>query len=792
MTSSALALTLRRNWRGFRAGWARWSAIVVLLAVGLGVVVGLVTSATTTLAGIDRGAREGQLADGTFLTEIPLTAGQIAEAERVGARIVPTPYVDVPGRSGGEVTTVRVFRSDQEVSRPALDAGAPPGGPDEAVIEKLHAAAHRLRVGDTVTLDGLPVRISGVGSRPDYTLASPHLGQTSDPARFALVDVTPALYERLAAAHPRAVVSAYGYLLQGATHDDLHAHLQQLRLDPSRASNPYVGRALDAARQAGVPLSYPALSLFLPSDANPRITGAIGDARTTMAVTIVTTVLVMLLVAYVLAEFSRDRITRDSVVIGTQSALGTSEAELLRFYLTLPVLVTMLGAVLGTLLGRVLAPSLGLITDYYSFPTVPIEPSWPIVALAVAGPVGVVGLVNVLVVRRALGRPTQELLRPQVTAGPSLPVTLDFLPFVTMFRLRQALRTVGSYLLIVAGLFLCILLLVFGLGIRSSMDAYLTQAERDLTFTDNYTLRFPDLSRLPEGAHPVVAVPMEVLGDDGRPLKSLTVLGLPPDDPYFPVDVSGLSAYELVLSRAAAHKYRLSVGDTINLSDGAQLNWAFTVVGVADYATAAFGFTTPEHAQALLDPALPIAAELMGAADGGAVVPYHTALLADRPLDIDPDRVLTHSTREQMLGGVVKFNALLSRIVTLVTGSSMLIMVVVLYVLIRMVVARQRYSISLLKALGYSDRQVGRLYLDNYLWLVVGSVALAVPVSVAIMSEVWRLMTAHLPLGIPFLITPLDVAVMAGLALGAYAVVRLATARDARSVPVTEVLKFRE
>lgn len=66
------------------------------------------------------------------------------------------------------------------------------------------------------------------------------------------------------------------------------------------------------------------------------------------------------------------------------------------------------------------------------------------------------------------------------------------------------------------------------------MDAYLTQAERDLTFTDNYTLRFPDLSRLPEGAHPAVAVPMEVLGDDGRPVKSLTVLGLPRTTPTSP------------------------------------------------------------------------------------------------------------------------------------------------------------------------------------------------------------------------------------------------------------------
>ena len=72
------------------------------------------------------------------------------------------------------------------------------------------------------------------------------------------------------------------------------------------------------------------------------------------------------------------------------------------------------------------------------------------------------------------------------------------------------------------------------------------------------------------------------------------------------------------------------------------------------------------------------------------------------------------------------------------------------------------------------------------------SVAIAVPTSVAIMGEVWRLMTAHLPIGIPFLVTPGDVALMAGLALGAYAVVRVATARDTRTVPVTEVLKFRE
>ncbi len=791
MSVSALALTLRRTWRGFRGMWTRWTAIVLLLILGLGLVVGLITAATTTLDGIRMGAQQGQLADGLVETEVALTEPQLAAIEQLGARLEPTPYLDVTGRSAGQATTVRVFRSDQAVSRPVVDAGVLPSASEEVMLEKLHAAAHDLRVGDAVTVDGRTLRISGIGSLPDYALASPRLGQTGDPERFALTVVAPDTFEQLADAHPRAVVSAYGYVLEGATHEELRAHLLGIPLDPARAANPLVARAVAAASESGLPLTFPVVTQFVPADDNPRITSAIADARMTMIVTIVATVLVMLLVAYVLAEFSRDRIVRESLVIGTLSAHGTTGNALLRYYLVLPLAVTALGCGLGTVLGARLGPYLGIITDYYSYPALPIVPSPALVALAIGVPVLGVAVVNVLVLRSALNRPTQELLRPQVAGGPALRLRLDFLPFVTMFRLRQAMRTLGSYLLIAAGLFLCVLLLVFGLGMRSSMDAYLARAEADLTFHDFYTLRFPDLSRVPAGAHELVAVPLEVW-DAGQPGEPLTVLGLPADgNPYFPVDVAGLGEHELLVTKAIAEKNRLAPGDLLTLQ-GADLNWAFRVVGVTDYATGAFGFTTREHAQRLLDPAIPIAVGAMSTVDGGSAVPYYSALLSDAPLDLDPNRVAGHNTREEILGGVIKFNALLSRIVALVTWSSMLIMVVVLYVLIRMVLARQRYSISLLKALGYTDREVGRLYLDNYFWLVAASLAVSIPVSLAIMGQVWRLMTAHLPIGIPFLLTPADVAVIAGLALGAYVVVRLATSRDTRSVPMTEVLKFRE
>ena len=218
------------------------------------------------------------------------------------------------------------------------------------------------------------------------------------------------------------------------------------------------------------------------------------------------------------------------MVIGTQSAHGTSERALLAHYLVLPLAVTLAGSLLGLLLGRALAPFLGLVTDYYSFPAAPVEPTPLVALLSIMTPVTLVMAVNALVIRSALGRPTQELLRPQPAGGPGLPVRLDRLPFVSMFRLRQALRTPGSYLLIAAGTFLCILLLVFGLGMRSSMDTYLTRAEDELLFHDFYTLRFPDLAAVPPGGHEAVAVPLRVVGADGRPGESLTVLGVPSND----------------------------------------------------------------------------------------------------------------------------------------------------------------------------------------------------------------------------------------------------------------------
>lgn len=804
-------LTARRSWRAFRASWARWVAILVLLVCGLGVMVGLVSASLTTLRGIELGRTAGHLADGGFSTEAPLTPDQRQQVEALGVRVESLPYVDVPGTSAGMATEVRVLGTGRDLNRPVLDRGRLPANEREVVVERLHAEARGLLPGDPMVVGGQGVTISGLGSFPDYALASPHMGSTADPDAFALVAMAPGAADRLALQHADTAVSAYGYAFDPEPRDDrareaanaqVRRTLLEMPLDPGQTDNPLVARALDSADEAGVPVHYPVLGEFTASEDNPRITSAVTDSRLTMNVTLVSAVLVMVLVAYVLTEFSRDRMSRESTVIGAWSAMGMAPGQVLRHYLVLPMAVTAIGALLGTALGHLLAPDLDLVTGYYSVPQVPARVTPLVATVGIGLPLGVVLLVHVWVLGRQLDQPVHALLRPPTSSGPALPLRLARLPFITMFRIRQAARAWASYALIGAGLFMSILLLVFGLGMRSSMDGYLSGAQEDLRFGHFYTLQFPDLAAVPEGATPAVAVPLTLL-EEGTPREQVTVLGIAPDNPYFEADVAGLGPHEVVLASGAATKYRVGVGDRIVLADGQSANWGFDVVGIADYGTGAFAFTSPAHAEALLEPGVAVTSAWMASgssrrpADPAGTLPpdtvaYYNALFSDEALGLDPARLASHSTRGEMLSGVEVFTMMMGTIVNLTTAVAMLILVIVLYVLIRMVVARQRYSISLVKALGYSPREVDRLYLDNYFWLVVGVVAVALPTSVAVMGRVWRMLTSHVVVGIPFVLTWRDQVLVIVLALVAYALVRVATASETRAVSVVEILKFRE
>ena len=113
------------------------------------------------------------------------------------------------------------------------------------------------------------------------------------------------------------------------------------------------------------------LTQFLKADDNIRIGAAAGDQVISKLAGMVAGVIIMILFTYVISVFVIHEIEKENSIIGTLYALGVIKKQLLKYYLTVPVIVTFLAGLAGTIIGY---SPIGIPTqmqdcyDYFSIP----------------------------------------------------------------------------------------------------------------------------------------------------------------------------------------------------------------------------------------------------------------------------------------------------------------------------------------------------------------------------------------------------------------------------------------
>ena len=78
--------------------------------------------------------------------------------------------------------------------------------------------------------------------------------------------------------------------------------------------------------------------------------------------------IVMVVLAFVFAVTTRSTIEKEASTIGTLRALGYTRGELIRHYLTLPIRVTLISAVIGNILGYTCMKDVVVDIYYHSYP----------------------------------------------------------------------------------------------------------------------------------------------------------------------------------------------------------------------------------------------------------------------------------------------------------------------------------------------------------------------------------------------------------------------------------------
>ncbi|MDF2595347.1 MAG: hypothetical protein K0R69_1688 [Clostridia bacterium] len=427
---------------------------------------------------------------------------------------------------------------------------------------------------------------------------------------------------------------------------------------------------------------------------------------------------ILLLAVILISNVIRRLIKSESVIIGALYALGYRRKELYRHYLTFPLLIAIIGGVIGTLFG--IFPVRAAVSFMFSAFIIPltgieINPIRMIIGLLL--PIIFLGCSGYFVIRKELKHSPVELARGNKEKSKvnflERIIKLEKINFNVKFKIREQLRSLSRLIFLLFGVAVAAMLLLWGFTLKSGFDNMLTDKG---VYTFEYEYKFDDLryEPLPAGAEPFAAA---LFLPEADAKNDFYVTGIMPDSAEVNlVDESGtrLSTNQVIITKPIANQLKLVLGDTIDIVrklDGR--TFSVKVEAIADtYAgkmifmpLADFNkkFERPKGSYngAFSNVLLDILEN-----KGYSVVSLEDKLTAVREV-IEPT--------QSMIGGLA--------MVAFIIG------IIVIYVVTSLIVEENKNIISLMKVFGYKKKEINSLILNSSAIVVVIGYIIGIPLT---------------------------------------------------------------
>lgn len=809
----------RRIFRDLRSNAFRYLALALMIVLSMYLIVSLTGAAETVIQGVDKAGKEHHLEDGEFTLFMPLTEGQEQELTEAGVTLEAMFYMDFEGENQ---STLRLFANRKKLNLLALDEGHMAKKDKEVVMEKRYCQEQKLKVGDSIQIGGQILQIVGIGSVPDYDAPYKELSESSvDSKNFGLAFVTEQRYASLKAEgkNIRSESITYAYVKnRKIANQEIKEILQSFDFSPEEIEDPffqeywdqnggrkeemqkgvrklssYLGEAADGAEELYdgtkelqehtnelmnqyIDMDIDNLIQFLPAEDNHRIKASANDQIINKAAGLIAGLIVLVLFSYVISVFVIHSIEQESSVIGTLYAMGIRRKELIRHYLTLPVIITAIAGIIGTLIGFSrfgLEVQMRDCYEYFSVPVLTLVYPTYLVLYGILMPPAIALLVNYLVMNKSMKRPVLALINKKQKEKRARNLELGDMGFVGRFRIRQMLREIRSTGTIVFGMFISLLILLIGLNCYVMCMNISSNNKADTKYEYMYTYKYPP-QKVPAGGESAYAVTLmkENLGYQ----IDVTLLGIHEDSPYFDAPVKAGES-KVVLSSAAAQKFGLQEGDQLVLTDKENdRNYAFTIQAITQYSPAMYAFMDIDSMR-----------ELFG--QEGA---YFNVVFSKKSLDIPSGQLYAVNTKADVEKSSDVFISMMMPMIRMMGIVSVLVFGVVMYLMMMVMVDRSAFGISLMKVFGYREKEVKKLYLNGNFYVVAIGAAICLPLSKVVMDAMYPVMVANVACSMDMRFSwQLYLEIYIGMLL-LYVVINALLSRRLKKVLPADVLKNRE
>lgn len=729
----------------------KYLVIFIFMTGTIGFISGFLVAGDSLKKSYDESFEKYNIEDGNFELLNKADENLINTLEEQDLKIYNNNYIEEDSVND---SVIRLFLNREDVNKVCVIKGKLPNSEKEIAIDRMYANNNNISVGDKISVGGKKLKVTGFVALSDYSaLFSNNNDLMFDSIKFGVGIITKDCFESFENAN---VHYSYSWKYNKSPKDDTEA---------KNKSDDF----LKVLNKNTI------ITNYIPEISNQAIHFTGDDIGGDKGIMLTLLYVLIVIIAFVLAVTTSNTINSEASVIGTLRASGYTKGELLRHYMVLPLVVTVIGSCIGNILGYTVFEKVvaNMYLGSYSLTTYVTRWNSEAFILTTIVPFIIMLVVNLFILMNKLSLSPLKFLRHNLKKREKKKVLkLTKFKFFTRFRLIVIFQNMPNYITLFIGILFASILLMFGLMMSPLLDNYKNEVVDNMISKYQYILK-SQVETKTKDAEKYCASSLKTYFNEEKG-EEISIYGIKEDSEYVDIDFKD----GVYISDGFAEKYSLKVNDSITLKDSyGDKTYTFKIDGIYYYPASLSIFMDSKKFNETFD----------------KDEDYFNGYFSNEEItDIDSKYIATTITKDDMIKFSRQLDVSMGNTFYMVNVFSVILYLLLMYLLSKLIIEKNSSSISMVKILGYNNYEIGRLYIIATSIVVVISVALSIPISVLVMKGLFRVMMSEYTGWFSFYINPkvyLEIFLSGVLS---YVVIAALQLFKIKKIPLDEALKNME
>lgn len=580
--------------------------------------------------------------------------------------------------------TARIFGRTQNIDLYEITQGKDVADDDEIVISEGYAVENNINIGGSMKIGDKEYTVAGFMQRPDYLyMLESEDDSYKNVSTFYLCYMTDSEFESLGD-------TGFQYLARYGQDSDVAEFRKTVH-------ERYYMRSYTAAEE------------------NPRITMVEQQAQMFIVMSYVLLCILPLVAVVLISIIISRKVKSEQRMIGTLSALGYKKRQLMLHYAGFAAIPGLVGGILTVVISVATAQPLSEmgLQDYEPM-RVTGHLNMLDAVLGVVIPTVLYVLAALLSVRKLLKKDTVLLLNGNADGGKKKGKRIfagKKVSFRTKFAIRSLLGNPMRSFVVLLGVFLGCFIMLLGQGFFDSIDHMGNTAADEMgSFEHQYVLN-EMLTENHYGGETMLISTVE--NADG---SKLSVIGTAKSNPYLNFkDKSGKSLSiedGYYITSLTQLTLGWQAGDTVTVYNPLSLEKKeIKIAGIIQ-----------NNVQKSIVTSKSLAAEITGLDEDS-----FNCIVSDHAISIPEAKIAQESKRSDITDQTKTMTNQMDFLLQMIIGLGVIICIAAVYVAVNMLVTESRSNISMLKVLGYRDKQINKIILRSHHILLPIGILLSIP-----------------------------------------------------------------